>query len=75
MKHVACLALIADLADFIIWVVASRRGKFETLAFHASHNAHHFIQVGSEDSKERFNWVAYMNLECTYGTGSMNRYE
>lgn len=38
---------VADLADFIIWVVASRRGKFETLAFHASHNAHHFIQVGS----------------------------
>ena len=26
-------------------------------------------EVGFSDSKERFNvWVAYMNLECTFGT-------
>lgn len=28
-----------------------------------------WFEVGFSDSKERFNvWVAYMNLECTYGT-------
>ena len=27
------------------------------------------FEVGFSDSKERFNvWVAYMNLECTFGT-------
>ncbi len=59
VKHVAGLALKSRLTRFVIFLHLSCEKVERKQTF----------EVGFSDSKERFNvWVAYMNLECTYGT-------